>query len=219
MSADLYEKTPRRDGAGKTGRAWVLRWRRWLKPFLSRRGSPEAIAGGMAIGFFIAFTPTIGFQIVLAYLVATAFRASRAAALLPIWITTPVTIPPVYTMTYLIGAFFVDGPSVGHVRRQLMATVRRIDRHELHEFPAHFREFLAIGKDIFIPMLLGGAIVGALCAAAAYPATLWSVRRFRAYRLSARQHRRANRQRLRLPFLKEHSPKGETNDDAARGHW
>jgi uncharacterized protein len=175
----------------------MLRWRRWLKPFLSRNGSPEAIAGGLAIGSFIAFTPTFGIQLLLAYMAATLCRASRAAAIVPVWITNPLSLAAVYASTYSIGLLFVDGPSVGHVRRQLTQLVLRWDAYDTFDLPARFRAAASMGVEVFIPMLIGGVLVGAVCAGAVYPLSLWSVRRLRA----RRDRRRAGR-RLFPPLLK-----------------
>ena len=177
---------------------WAMRWRRWLKPFLSKHGSAEEIAGGFAVGFLIAFTPTIGAQIILSYLVATALKVSRAAALIPIWITTPFTMPPIYAFTYQIGTIFVDGPSVSHVRRQLAHLVRRMDGHDTFDIAGRFRELMSVGSELFVPMMIGGLIVGAVCAAVAYPVSLTLVRRFRAHRQKRRMQRK---RRFRLPHL------------------
>ncbi len=176
-----------------------MRWRKWVKPFISKHGSPEDIAGGFAIGFLIAFTPTIGIQILLSYFIATAFKVSRAAALIPIWITTPVTMTPIYAFTYQIGTWFVDGPSVNHVRRQLTNLVRRMDDYDAFDIPSRFAEAMSISGDIIIPMTIGGLLVGGLCAMASYPLTLWFVRRFRAHRETKRQMRR---RRFHFPKLR-----------------
>ena len=175
---------------------WMMRRRRWLRPIISRRGTPEAIALGLAIGFFIAFSPTMGVQIILAYFVATMLKANRAAAIVPVWITMPATVPPIYAFTYWVGTFFVDGPSVSVVRTELVQAVRNMGRHSLYDLPSHLQEFGKIGGEIFIPMLIGGAIVGGLCSAIAYPTALWSIRRYRAHRDLVRQRRVEGRRGL-----------------------
>jgi len=176
---------------------WVMRWRRWLRPMLSKRGTPEAIATGAAVGLVVAFTPTIGLQLILAYGIATLLKANRPAAIIPVWITSPVTIAPIYAFTYTVGTFFVDGPSVNEVRHQLMDITRRLDRHNFFDFASHIEEFMRIGKDMFIPMWIGGLLVGGVCALVAYPLILGGVRRYRKHREHARQ-RRAERHLRRL---------------------
>lgn len=177
-------------------RRQLIRWRRWIKPFVSKRSSPEAIAGGFALGFLIAFTPTLGVQILLAYFLATLFKLSRSAALIPIWVTTPFTAPPIYAFTYTIGNFFTGGPSVRAVRRRLESVISSAAEYDALDVGSRFNAAMNLGADIFIPMLLGGVLVGLVCAAVSYPVTLMIVRRFRQGRESRRQHRQRFGKRL-----------------------
>ena len=177
----------------------MLRWRRWLKPFLVKNNTPEAIAGGIAIGFVVAFTPTIGFQLIAAYLIATYLHASRTAALLPVWITTPVTATPIYAFTYMVGNWFVRGPSVHEVRTQLARVVSRIDEYDALDLRSRLQNAMSIGSDLIIPMWIGGLLVGGVCASLAYPLTLYAVRRLREHRAQKR-HQRRLRDRLKLPL-------------------
>ncbi len=72
-------------------------------------GAPGEIAGGMALGLFIALLPIMGLQLPLAIVVAellrrmTRFRLSSVAAAAGVWINNPVTAAPVYGLCYLIG--------------------------------------------------------------------------------------------------------------------
>jgi hypothetical protein len=72
-------------------------------------GAPGEIAGGMALGLFIALLPIMGLQLPLALAAAelvrrlTHFQLSRVAAAAGVWINNPVTAAPVYGLCYLIG--------------------------------------------------------------------------------------------------------------------
>ncbi len=156
---------------------------------MSRRNSPEATAFGFAIGLGVAFTPTIGFQIIIACLLATFFRASRAAAILPVWITTPITIPPIFAFTYKVGNYFVDGPPVGRVRSDLIAMASRLDRHSILDMRANMGELLETGVEVFVPMMTGGLIIGCLAGLVSYPIVLSAVRRYRLRRDTSRRRR------------------------------
>ena len=65
-------------------------------------GGPEEMAGGMALGLFMALLPIMGLQLPLALVVAellrrlTRFQLSRVAAAAGVWINNPVTAAPVY---------------------------------------------------------------------------------------------------------------------------
>ena len=54
------------------------------------------MAGGVSLGLFIAFTPTIPFQMLLAALGAILLRVNLPAALAACWITNPLTALPIY---------------------------------------------------------------------------------------------------------------------------
>ena len=53
--------------------------------------SPHRIALGVAVAFFVAWTPTLGFQMVLAIALATVLRANKAVTVPIVWLTNPVT--------------------------------------------------------------------------------------------------------------------------------
>ena len=101
-------------------------FRRMWRAIVSLHGEPEDIALGAAIGVFIAFTPTVGFQMILGAFVATVFRANRPAAMIPAWITNPVTIPPIYAFTYWLGSFFHGDTPASEVYTQLGGIVKAL---------------------------------------------------------------------------------------------
>jgi uncharacterized protein len=55
-----------------------------LKTLREIRAEPEAVAGGVAIGMFLGFTPFIGFKTVLALLIAWLARCSKLAAVIAV---------------------------------------------------------------------------------------------------------------------------------------
>lgn len=146
-----------------------------------QRASPEAIARGVAIGLLITFTPTVGIQILLAIVLATIFNANRLSAILPVWLTNVFTVPPTYAFTYWVGSFFFprEGHTFASVREKLS---RLILRHDFYRIDRHFMEFFDVCRDLFLPMMVGGLIVGAAAAAIGYPLTLRWVRHHRARR-------------------------------------
>lgn len=172
--------------------------RRALRSIVTLKGSPEAIALGTAIGVVIAFTPTIGFQMLLGALIATILGASRPAAMAPSCITNPLTIPPVYAFTYWLGSFFWKGPPASDVYGRLVGIVEALGTLRWYQFVAQFTQFLRIGLDVWIAMMIGGLIVGGICAAASYPFVLRGVRAYR-NRLEERRRRRAEARARREP--------------------
>lgn len=78
---------------------------RQSKKILGLNDSPQAIALGVGIGMFIAFTPTAPLQMILAISFAWMFRANKTAAVIPTWVTNPITNPPIFFGQYLTGAY------------------------------------------------------------------------------------------------------------------
>jgi hypothetical protein len=72
------------------------------------RNDKGAIAGGLSLGLFIAFTPTIPFQMLLATSGALFFRVNLPIALAACWVTNPLTVLPIYMSAWKVGKYVVD---------------------------------------------------------------------------------------------------------------
>lgn len=146
----------------------LLKLRPLLRWVIKLRSSPKAIASGLALGTFIAFTPTYGIQIFLAVLLATVFNYNRPAALVPVWITNPVTIAPVYTFNYWIGCFVWSGPDVRIVSDILVNLSSKLAKLDFWDVQKQLVELFHIGWDILIPLTIGSIIVGVVFGALVY---------------------------------------------------
>jgi uncharacterized protein (DUF2062 family) len=145
----------------KNRRNLLLRLRPILRWVVKLRSSPQAIAGGMGIGMFVAFTPTVGVQLILAVLLATMLNLNRASSMIPVWITNPVTIAPIYTFNYWLGLKFWDGPPLKEVSGLFKDIGHTMAHLEFWNIKEQFLAVLQMGKDILIPLLTGSLIVGA----------------------------------------------------------
>ena len=85
--------------------------------------SAHRIALGVAVGAFVAFTPTWGVQMLLVLGMAWLVRANKVAGLPVVWLTNPVTNVPVYSFCYLVGRAIVGGPSLSEVRHALAPSI------------------------------------------------------------------------------------------------
>jgi uncharacterized protein (DUF2062 family) len=63
------------------------------------------------IGMFLAFFPIPG-QMVLATILAFWVRCNLPIAIALVWITNPLTIPPIFFATYKLGAWLLDTPAI-----------------------------------------------------------------------------------------------------------
>jgi len=137
-----------------------------LKKLLELRDTPHAIAGGVACGIFIGITPIFGLKTLASLLSAWLLRCSKLAAVIAVSLTDVITPfwPVVLRVQYDIGFWILSNP---------------------HRFPPKFDPHgLKIGEllkwstfsEIGIPMLLGGVIMAAPCAAIFYAITYFTVK-------------------------------------------
>ncbi len=70
---------------------------------LSLDDTPHRIALGVAIGVFMAWTPTMGLQMVLTVALAFLLKANKLVGVPFVWISNPATIFPIYVPNYWVG--------------------------------------------------------------------------------------------------------------------
>lgn len=169
----------------KTTRAITLKeririvWRRKIKPLanavLASNDSPYQIAAGVALGSFLAFTPTIGFQTILALFLATVFRLSRIPCAVMVYITNPLTAAPIYYSCYVLGRWVLSlmGIDVGDLWDPFVAELKGLKDYGLWKATWEGLQIVAkFGLKVAGPLTLGCTIEGLVAAAIAYPVTL-----------------------------------------------
>lgn len=143
----------------------------------------------------VAFSPTVGFQALLAVGLATLVNANRPIAVVPIWITNPLTMVPIYAFTYWVGRFFWTGPPPREVARALRGSLEEVSELGSWAMREQLDVFLGLGLDVFVPMAIGGLVVGVVAAGISYPLTLRAVVALRR-RYAGRRRRGKARRRL-----------------------
>jgi hypothetical protein len=171
------------------------KWRRARVRLLKGTGAPAEIAGGMALGLFIAVLPILGLQLPLALLIAEAFRRfthfhiSRVAAAAGVWLNNPLTMAPVYGLCYLIGR-----PIAHH----LLPASQQQTGVEAGTFELAALSFSGPGAlEVILGLVIGGVLLGLPTAWIGYRITYGMVARHHARR-EERRARRAQRVRLGL---------------------
>lgn len=115
--------------------------------------TPQGAAGGMALGLFIACTPTFGIQLALAGFFAFLLRVNIPMAMLGCLLTNPLTAPMFYAMELKLGLWMVG----------------KTTPEELQGFSGTARNIMRYAK----PLWFGSVTVGAFCATLGYLGTYW----------------------------------------------
>jgi uncharacterized protein len=159
---------------------------------LQSPGAPREVAGGMALGLFVALLPLMGLQMPIALAIAEiarrlfGARLSRLAAAVGVWLTNPLTAAPVYGLCYLVGLPFA--------RWLLPAGGKGVPVSA--DALAGFAESAAasgrpLGLQVALALTIGGVVLGVPVALAGYRVTHDLVARY--------QRRRAERKTTRAP--------------------
>lgn len=70
----------------------------------------RSASGAFAVGLFTAFVP-VPFQMLLAAAGAILFRVNLPLSIALVWITNPLTIPPMFYFTYRLGVWLLGAPA------------------------------------------------------------------------------------------------------------
>lgn len=69
----------------------------------------RSVAGAFSVGLFTAFVP-VPFQMVLAAIGAIAIRVNLPISVALVWITNPLTMPPIFYSAYKVGTWILNAP-------------------------------------------------------------------------------------------------------------
>ena len=129
----------------------------------------RSVAGGVGLGFFLAFIP-IPIQMLIAPPLALLFRVNLPVTLVAIWITNPITFAPMFLFAYKVGEWITgfDG-GIGS-----------------NAFEASFSGVFDILGDIWMPLCVGCLVCGISAAAIGNVSVRWL---WRAYLLDRRRRR------------------------------
>ena len=99
-------------------------YRKFIVRLLELDDTPKEIARRIAIGVFIAMTPTVGIQMITIAVTRTIFNGNRLAGVAMAWISNPLTIVPIYWFDYFIGSMILRTKIVS-----IEEIARVVDRH------------------------------------------------------------------------------------------
>ncbi len=136
---------------------------RWIRVFGTLLQDPNlwhlnrrSASGGVAVGLFMMYMPPFG-QVFMATAAAIKLRVNLPIAASLVWLTNPLTIPPMYYGAYALGAWLTGQP------------VRTFDPH----FWLDWHNWLGV----LGPTLLGCVICASLLSTTGYFMVQWLWRR------------------------------------------
>lgn len=109
----------------------------------------RSVAQAFFIGIFCAFIP-MPFQMVLAALLAFYFNSNLPISIGLVWLSNPITMPPLFYATYSLGAYLMDIPA--------------------REFNSDMslESLLSELNEIWVPLYLGSLLAGLFFAGTGY---------------------------------------------------
>lgn len=162
----------------KSPRSWFRRFRAKVRrliyhDILHADDPPHNLALGVGLGLFVAFTPTVGIQMLIAGFLSWLLRANKAVSMAMVWISNPATLVPIYWYSYRIGCLILAVEPIGWEWWQELTTPP--DRW----WPAvkfYWTRFVEVAG----PLWLGGCLVGIVVGCAMYNVTYHLIRLYRA---------------------------------------
>lgn len=161
-------------------RASIYVWHR-----LRRIGaSPHSIALGFATGVFMAFSPLLGFHLMIAAILCWVLGASFIAAVIGSFMCNPVMCPLMMVGNYQVGMLLIGERLKEDFRFDSPAFTFNYIVTDPVQAATELWEILA---PVFLPMMLGSLVLGLSVAVPAYFAA----------RAAVHAHQRRRREKLR----------------------
>jgi uncharacterized protein len=137
----------------------------------------RSVAGGVSLGFFLAFIP-LPVQMLIAAPLALLFRVNLPVALIAVWITNPITIAPLFIFAFKIGSW-ISG---------------RDSENSPLTFEPSFDAIATTFGEIWLPLWIGCLVCGSAAAIVGNVAVrlLWRANLF--YRRRQRRKKKLNPQ-------------------------
>lgn len=93
----------------------------------------HSVAGAFFVGVVCAFVP-IPFQMVLAAIMAILFHVNIPVSVALVWLTNPLTIPPLFYFAYRIGCLIIGHPGGGETFHPTMKWIMSLLEHNWQPF-------------------------------------------------------------------------------------
>ncbi|MCP5160576.1 MAG: DUF2062 domain-containing protein [Hahellaceae bacterium] len=109
----------------------------------------HSVSKAFVVGLFCASIP-MPFQMALAAVIAIRVNCNLPISVVLVWITNPLTMPPIFYFNYLVGAFILQKETISG------------------EFNLSWEWISRELVDVAIPLYFGSVVVGLACGAISY---------------------------------------------------
>jgi uncharacterized protein (DUF2062 family) len=131
--------------------------------FIRLKGDPHELALGISLGIFTGMMPIMPFQIALAVTLAILFKGSKITAALGTWVSNPLNWYFLYYFSYKIGSLILGLSEKNRVSSGVMESI-----HQGEEAVVVVLKIAGAGGTIISAFVLGGLVMGIICAAPSY---------------------------------------------------
>ena len=171
---------------------WPNRGFRRLFSYLFQRiirlpGTPASIASGFASGVAASFTPFLGLHFILAGTLAMLFRGNVLASAIGTFFGNPWTFILIWLADYEVGLRVINAFSYGTDLEvlsidELVAIMGNVMRFLSFTRNISWADLLRDIEQVFMPILIGGTVLGAIAWVTSFLLTLWAVKGWRLHR-------------------------------------
>ena len=171
---------------------WPERGFRRLFSYLFQRiirlpGTPASIASGFASGIAASFTPFLGLHFILAGALAMLFRGNVLASAIGTFFGNPWTFILIWLADYEVGLGIIHAFGYGADLDvlsidQLIAIMGNVMRFLSFTGNISWTDLSREIEQVFMPLLIGGTVLGAIAWATSFLITLWAVKGWRLHR-------------------------------------
>ncbi|MFP4053416.1 MAG: DUF2062 domain-containing protein [Phycisphaerae bacterium] len=133
--------------------------------------TPHRIALSLAVAIFVAWTPTIGLQMILTVAISALLGANKFVGVPFVWISNPFTMVPIYLPNYLLGSWLLGRR---YTTAEFFEAVRDASAYQGGWWDRVATWWPAIWP-VFPPLLLGSLIVAAVLGTLTYFLSKWGI--------------------------------------------
>ena len=156
-------------------------------------GTSASIAAGMASGVAASFTPFVGLHLLIAALLAILFRGNVLASAIGTFFGNPWTFLFIWVSDYRLGLWLLRQSGYGEQLvvlsfQQLTEVMTTVIKFFTFSTDVDWQQMTMSLEQVFLPMAIGGMVLGMTAWLVAFVLTFYSVEVWRAHRAKRMAH-------------------------------